>query len=96
MRRVKKRKRIEVQRVKHQTPSWATDALIRDEKQMENRRDQNERNRKQVPNPATLDLSVTSYDSHGSYGGYVLKPTPAPQGGVFQYYLIYSVSLLAI
>ena len=34
----------------------------------EKRRLQKERNREWVPNPATLDHSVTSYDKQGSYG----------------------------
>ena len=34
----------------------------------ENRREQKERKRKRVPNPATLDHSVASYDAQGSYG----------------------------
>ena len=34
----------------------------------ENRREQKERNRELVPNPATPDHSVASYDTHGSHG----------------------------
>ena len=64
MRRVKKRKGIEAQRVK--TPSRAIDALIGDEKQ---KKEQKERNREEAPNLATLNHLVTSYDPHGSYGG---------------------------
>ena len=57
MRRAKKRKGIEVQRVKHPTPSWAIDALIGVEGMMsimESRREQKERNGERVPNLATL------------------------------------------
>ena len=39
---------------------------------MENIREQKGGNREQVPNPATLDHSVTSYDMQGSYGEAIL------------------------
>ena len=34
---------------------------------MENRREQKERNRERVPNAATMDHLVASYDAQGSY-----------------------------
>ena len=42
-------------------------------------REQKERNREQVPNPATQDHSVTSYDVQGSYGETSFYP-PAHRG----------------
>ena len=45
------------------TPTWATDALIGDKEQRKK-----ERNRDQIPNPATLYHLVPSYNPHGSYG----------------------------
>ena len=59
---VKKRKGIEAQRVKHPTPSQATDALTGEEEQ-NGKQKRTKRNRKRVPNPATLDHSVVSYDA---------------------------------
>ena len=56
MRGVKKRERIETQRAKPRTPTTAIDALIRKEEQTgEKRRENKERNRERVSNPATLD-----------------------------------------
>ena len=58
--RKKKRKVIETLRVKHPTPSRVIDALIGEE-------EQNGKWKKQwFPNPATLDHSVTSQDTHAS------------------------------
>ena len=79
MRRAKKRKGIEVQRVKHPTPSWAIDALIGVEGMMsimESRREQKERNMERVHNPATLDHLVTSFDMQGSYSEPILFAQP--------------------
>ena len=45
VRRAKKMKRVERQKVKPPTPTRATDALIRDEKQLENQKREKERNR---------------------------------------------------
>ena len=42
----------------------------------ENRSEQKERNWEWVPNPATLDHSVASYDAQGSYGEPIIF-TPA-------------------
>ena len=57
-RRGKKRKGIKAQKVKFPTPSWAIDAFIGDEEQNGKQKKETE----QVPNPTTLDHSVTSYD----------------------------------
>ena len=73
MRRVKIKKGIKVQRAKPPTPTLVTGALIGEEKQ---KKDDKERNRERVRNPATLDHLVASYDPHGSYGGTFLKPPP--------------------
>ena len=50
---------------------------------MENRREQKERNGERVPNPATLDNSVASYDVQGSYGEPVLVTPPAHRGYIY-------------
>ena len=62
VRKAKKRKGIEAHRVKPPTPSQTTDAHIGDEEKNE------ERNRERVPNPATPDYVVASYEPHDSYG----------------------------
>ena len=49
-------KRFEAQRAKSLTSIPAIDALIRDEEQTGKRRENKERNRERVANPATLDL----------------------------------------
>ena len=59
--------------MKHPTQSRATDELIGDEEQ-NGKQKRTKRNREQVPNPATLDHLVTSYDLYGSYGGPILIP----------------------
>ena len=51
----------------------------------ENRREQKERNREQVPNSATLDHSVASYDAQGSYGEPILFTSPAHRGNGLVY-----------
>ena len=48
---------------------------------MENRNEQKDRSRERVPNPTTLDPSVISYDSQGSYDEPIL-PHPMPHRGV--------------
>ena len=48
-------------------PILAIDVLIGDKEQMGKRRENKERNKEQVSNPATLDPSVASYDLQGSY-----------------------------
>ena len=60
MRREKKRKGIEAWRVKHPTPSQATDMLTVDEEQ--NGKQNKKKHRERVPYPATLDPSVAFYD----------------------------------
>ena len=52
---------------------------------MENRKEQKERNREWVPNPATLDHLAVSYDPHGSYGRPILKH----RGYIYIYLFIY-------
>ena len=79
MRRVKKIKGIEAQRVKQATPSWAIDVFIRDE-EPNGKQKKRKRNREWVPNPATLDHSFTSYDVQGSYGEPMLFTLLVPQG----------------
>ena len=54
MRRTKKRKGIAAQRVKPSTPFSVTDALIGEEEQ-NGKQENKKKNRKRVPNPATLD-----------------------------------------
>ena len=71
MTRVKKRKGIEAEMVKHPAPSRATDALIGDEEQKLKQK-RTKRNGEQVPNPTTLDHSVVSYNAQGSYSEPIL------------------------
>ena len=76
-----KEKSIEEQRAKPRTPIPAIEALIGDEEtDGEKRRENKERNREQVPNPATLDPLITSYDLQGTYGEHILVTSPAHKG----------------
>ena len=77
----RKRKGIEVQRIEHPTPSWAIDALIGDEEQ-NGKREQKERNREQIPNPASLGHLVAFYDVQGSNGKPILSTPTQPTGGI--------------
>ena len=62
------------------------DALIGDEEKNIKQKKEKERNREQVPNPATLDYSVASYDAQGSYGEPILFTSPPrPTGGHYIY-----------
>ena len=61
---MKKMKGIEAQYVKHPSSSLAIDAVIGDEEQ--NGKHKRKINKEWVPNPATLDHSVASYDAKGS------------------------------
>ena len=70
------RKGIEAQRVKQPTPSRAIHALIGGEEQKGKRKRTKERKWEWLPNPATLDYSVTSYDAQGSYGEPIHFPLP--------------------
>ena len=83
VRRVKKRKGIEVLRAKHPTASRAIDAIIGEE---ENEKQKNKKKEmEQVPNPATLDNSIASYYAQGSYGQpihFTLWPTQGSKVGV--------------
>ena len=68
-----KNKKIEMNRVilnvLRVTPSRVNDAIIGEEEQKgKQRREKKERKRERVPNPATLDHSVTSYNVRGLYG----------------------------
>ena len=45
---------------------------------LENRREQKERSREQVPSPATLEHSVASYDAQGLYSEPILFTSPPP------------------
>ena len=65
VRRRKKKKGIEAQRARSPTQTQAIDALKWDEEQNEKRE---ERNREWVPNLATLDPSVASYDPQEPHG----------------------------
>ena len=56
--------------------SKTTDALIGDEEQS-GKQKKKKKNREQVPNPDTLDHSVTSYDAQGSYGELIRFTHPA-------------------
>ena len=58
MRRAKKRKGIETQRVKRLTPTWTSDALIGDEEQNRKQKKEKERNRERTPNLVNLDHLV--------------------------------------
>ena len=60
---------------------------------MEKRREQKERKRERVSNPATLDHLVASYDTQGSYGEPILF-TPGPKGGKKKKKYIYIYILL--
>ena len=64
-------------------PSQTTDALIGDEEQNENG-EKNE-TEKRIPNLATLDHLVASYDPHGSYDGTI--DTSSPQGYIYIFFL---------
>ena len=68
VRRVKKKEGIEAQRVKHPTQARVTDALIEDEEQNEEQKRTKRKKQGTGPQPATLDHSVVSYDTQGSYG----------------------------
>ena len=56
--------------MKHPIPSQAIDALIGGGEQNGKQKKETER----VPNPATTDHLVASYDPHGPYGDLILKP----------------------
>ena len=60
--------------MKPSTPTQAIDALIGDEEQNGKQKKEKKRNRERVPNPATPDHMVDSYDPHGSYGLPILFP----------------------
>ena len=49
---------------------------------MENRREQKETKIERIPNPATPDHSVASYDTQGSYGEHFLLTPPAQSAGL--------------
>ena len=66
MRGAEKNKGYKAQGVKPPTPARTSDALIGDE---EHNGHQKKKNREWVPNPATLDHWVASYDAQGRYGG---------------------------
>ena len=70
--------------MKYPTHSQATDALTGDEEQNEKQKRKKEKNRERVPNPTTLDHSVASYDTQGSYGHPILLTPPHPglKGGI--------------
>ena len=60
VRRAKKKKWVEAQRVKPLTTSRGIDALIGNEEQ----NGKQKRNRERAPNPATLELSIIFCDLH--------------------------------
>ena len=80
MTRAKKRKGIEVQRVKHPTSFRAIDAFIGYEEQ-NGKQKRTKRNSERVTNPAILDHSVASYDAQGS-NGELIHLTPQAHRGV--------------
>ena len=77
MRRTKKRKGIESQRVKPSTQSQAIYANIGNEEHNGKQKKNKKKKTEWVLNPPTPDHLVTSYDPHGSYSGPILKPPPA-------------------
>ena len=79
MRRAKKRKGIEAQRAKPFTPSQAIEALIGEEEQNGNQKEE-KRKRERIRNPDTPDHLVASYIPHGSYGGLILNTPPGQKG----------------
>ena len=75
VRRAKKRKGIEAQRVKHPTTSQDVDGLIGDEEQIGKQKSKKKK-KERVPNN-----SVSSHHVHGSYGELILaSPPPSSQG----------------
>ena len=75
--------------MKHPTPSHATDVLTGDDEQ--NGKQKRTKRKKQgvVPNPATLDHSVASYDAQGSYGEPIhFNPPPSTQGYIYLFIII--------
>ena len=54
------------QKVKPSNPSQEIDTHIGDEEQNGKQKKSKERNRERVPNPATPDHLLASYDPHGS------------------------------
>ena len=69
---------------KHPNSSQATDRLTGEEEQNGKQKRTKRRNREGVPNPATLNHSVSSYDEQEPYGKPILftPPPPGPQGGI--------------
>ena len=61
-------------------PIPGIDARIGDEEQNGKQKKEKERNKERVPNPATQDHSVASYDAQGSYGEPILFTSPAHRG----------------
>ena len=73
VRRAKKRKGIEARKVKHPTPSRATDALIGYAEQNGKQKRTKRKKQGAGPLPATLDHSVAFYDAQVSYGELILS-----------------------
>ena len=71
MRRAKKREVVEAQGETLPHPRRLM-RILGIKNRREDRRE--ERNRERVPNPATPDHLVASYNPYGSYGGLILKP----------------------
>ena len=59
------------------TPTWGSDALIRDEEQTV-KSENKELNRERTSSPAILDHSVAFYDQQGLYSEPILYPPPPP------------------
>ena len=70
MGRPNKKKGTETLRIKHSTTASATDTLIGDKEHNGKQKGTKRKNREQVPK-----ISLTSYDTQGSYSEPILAPT---------------------
>ena len=82
MRRAKKRKGIEAQKIKHPTPSWTIDALIGDEEQSEKKKKKKEK-QGVAPQPTYPGPYLVIYNVQGSYGEPIPFTPLAHSGGVW-------------